>query len=83
MHWFKEEFGIPLRQYLLWRRLHIAANLLQKGTNLTEASHAAGFADQSHLSKTFRKMFGVPPSKFLGQSEHFKVCFCNLQAKLA
>jgi AraC-like DNA-binding protein len=77
MHWFKDQFGIPLRQYLLWRRLHIAARLLQKGTNLTEAAHAAGFSDQSHLSKTFRKMFGVPPSRFLGGNENFKVCFCS------
>jgi AraC-like DNA-binding protein len=77
MHWFKEQFGIPLRQYLLWRRLHIAARLLQTGTSLTDASHAAGFSDQSHLSKTFRKMFGVPPSRFLGGNENFKVCFCT------
>jgi len=77
MHWFKEQFGIPLRQYLLWRRLHIAASLLQTGASLTEASHAAGFSDQSHLSKTFRKMFGVPPSRFLGGNENFKVCFCT------
>ncbi|TGL63886.1 AraC family transcriptional regulator [Leptospira ognonensis] len=77
MHWFKEQFGIPLRQYLLWKRLHIAARLLQTGTNLTDASHAAGFSDQSHLSKTFKKMFGVPPSRFLGRSENFRVCFCT------
>ncbi|GBF49494.1 DNA-binding helix-turn-helix protein [Leptospira ryugenii] len=76
MHWFKDEFGLPLRQYLLWRRLHIAANHLQQGESLTTAAHAAGFSDQSHLSKTFRKMFGVPPSRFLGQPNQFKVCFC-------
>ncbi len=77
MHWFKEQFGLPLRQYLLWRRLHLAARLLQTGTNLTDASHAAGFSDQSHFSKTFRKMFGVPPSRFLGGNENFRVCFCT------
>lgn len=77
MHWFKEQFGLPLRQYLLWKRLHIAARLLQSGTNLTDASYAAGFSDQSHLSKTFKKMFGVPPSRFLGKSENFRVCFCT------
>ncbi|MCZ8157200.1 MAG: AraC family transcriptional regulator [Leptospira sp.] len=77
MHWFKENFGIPLRQFLLWKRLHIAAMQLQSGVSLTDASHAAGFADQSHLSKTFKKMFGVAPSQFLGSNEQFKVKFCS------
>ncbi|TGK84947.1 AraC family transcriptional regulator [Leptospira bourretii] len=77
MHLFKENMGIPLRQYLLWQRLHIAAKLLQGGENLTTASHAAGFSDQAHLSRTFKKMFGVKPSLFLGSQSLSKVCFCE------
>ncbi|EOQ90431.1 DNA-binding helix-turn-helix protein [Leptospira yanagawae serovar Saopaulo str. Sao Paulo = ATCC 700523] len=77
MHLFKENMGIPLRQYLLWQRLHIAARLLQNGENLTTASHAAGFSDQAHLSRTFKKMFGVKPSLFLGGSHLTNVCFCE------
>ncbi|PJZ85755.1 helix-turn-helix transcriptional regulator [Leptospira harrisiae] len=77
MHLFKDNMGIPLRQYLLWQRLHIAAKLLQVGENLTTASHAAGFSDQAHLSRTFKKMFGVKPSLFLGGQSLSKVCFCE------
>lgn len=77
MHLFKDNMGIPLRQYLLWQRLHIAAKLLQGGENLTTASHAAGFSDQAHLSRTFKKMFGVKPSLFLGGQSLSKVCFCE------
>lgn len=77
MHLFKDNMGIPLRQYLLWQRLHIAAKLLQGGENLTTASHAAGFSDQAHLSRTFKKMFGVKPSLFLGSQSLGKVCFCE------
>ncbi|TGK86946.1 AraC family transcriptional regulator [Leptospira noumeaensis] len=77
MHLFKENMGIPLRQYLLWQRLHIAAKLLQGGENLTTASHAAGFSDQAHLSRTFKKMFGVKPSLILGSQSLSKVCFCE------
>jgi AraC-like DNA-binding protein len=29
------------------------------GASLTEAAHAAGFSDSAHLSRTFRRMFGV------------------------
>ncbi|MCW7492831.1 AraC family transcriptional regulator [Leptospira sp. 2 VSF19] len=77
MHLFKDNMGIPLRQYLLWQRLHIAAKLLQGGENLTTASHAAGFSDQAHLSRTFKKMFGVKPSLFLGTQSLNQVCFCE------
>ncbi|XDD47815.1 helix-turn-helix transcriptional regulator [Leptospira sp. WS39.C2] len=81
MHLFKEYMGIPLRQYLLWQRLHIAARLFQSGENLTTASHAAGFSDQAHLSRTFKKMFGVKPSLFLGGSHLHQVCFCDTNPK--
>ncbi|MDF3821084.1 AraC family transcriptional regulator [Leptospira sp. 96542] len=77
MHLFKDNIGIPLRQYILWQRLHKAAKLLQDGVNLTEASHAAGFSDQAHLSRTFKKMFGVKPSLFLGGQKLIKVSFCE------
>ncbi|EQA45137.1 DNA-binding helix-turn-helix protein [Leptospira broomii serovar Hurstbridge str. 5399] len=76
MHLFKEQLGLPVRQYQLWLRLQEAAYLLKEGGNLTEAAHAAGFADQAHLSRTFKKMFGVQPSRFLGSNSSVKVTFC-------
>jgi len=33
-----------------------------KGASLSEAAHAAGFADAAHLARTSRRMFGIPPS---------------------
>lgn len=61
-HLFSEQIGIPLRPYILWLRLQRAGDVLAKGLNVTEAAHAAGFADGAHLSRTFRRMFGIPPS---------------------
>ncbi len=58
-HLFVDETGLPFRTYLLWRRLMRAAELFSAGSSLTEAAHKAGFSDSSHLSRTFRRMFGI------------------------
>ena len=61
-HLFVEQTGMPLRTYVLWRRmLHVWA-LIMQGETLSGAAHAAGFADSAHLSRTSRTMFGLPPS---------------------
>lgn len=61
-HLFVAETGMPLRTYLLWRRLLHVWALLMDGETLSSAAHAAGFADSAHLSRTSRTMFGLPPS---------------------
>lgn len=58
-HLFVEETGLPFRTYLLWLRLTRAVELFSDGSSLTQAAHGAGFSDSSHLSRTFRRMFGI------------------------
>lgn len=61
-HLFVEETGMPLRTYLLWRRLLHVWTLLMQGETLSTAAHGAGFSDSAHLSRTARAMFGLAPS---------------------
>jgi AraC-like DNA-binding protein len=56
---------MPLRTYVLWRRLLHVWTLLMQGESLSAAAHGAGFADSAHLSRTARTMFGLPPSALL------------------
>jgi len=63
-HLFIEETGMRFRPYVLWLRIDRALALYVAGKTLTEASHAAGFADSAHLSRTFKRMFGVAPGSF-------------------
>jgi AraC family transcriptional regulator len=58
-HLFVEETGLPFKTYLLWRRLMRATELFSAGSSLTDAAYGAGFSDSSHLSRTFRRMFGI------------------------
>ncbi len=63
LHLFKEQLGLPMGQYLLWRRLYESVRLWDEGMNMTDAAHAAGFYDQSHYTRTMRRMLDVTPSE--------------------
>ena len=62
MHVFTASIGIPLRPYLAWLKLQRAAGAVVTGTPLAGAAQAAGFSDAAHMTRTFRRMFGVAPS---------------------
>ncbi len=61
-HLFAEQTGMGLRQYVLWRRFVSVWEHRMNGESLVEAAHAAGFADAAHLTRTSRRMIGIPPS---------------------
>ena len=60
---FRQEFGVPLHQYRLRLRLAMALDRIAEGEeNLSALAHELGFASHSHLTLTFRTLFGVAPS---------------------
>ena len=73
LHLFKEEMGLPIRNYILWLRLQIVIELILEGHSLTTASYQAGFSDQAHMTRTFCNMIGVPPSLISKNSKFVQV----------
>jgi AraC-like DNA-binding protein len=61
-HLFFEQMGISCLRYVLWLRLLDAIEAASCGASATEAAQEAGFSDAAHLTRTFRRMFGIPPS---------------------
>lgn len=64
---FKQVTGSTLHQYLVQVRINAARALLSAGSgqrSLAEIAAAVGFADQSHLTRQFKRHFGVTPSQF-------------------
>lgn len=59
-HLFVEQTGLAYKTYLLWLRMVRALEVYATGTSLTEAAHAAGFADSAHFSRIFKRSFGLP-----------------------
>ena len=74
-HLFKDEIGISIKRYLLWRRLIDAISLIRKYSDLTTAAHGAGFSDSAHMSRTFRDSFGLNLSEIFKNSRSIQVNF--------
>ncbi len=59
-HLFVEQTGLAFRTYMLWQRLVRALEAYSEGKSLTESAHFAGFSDSAHLSRVFKRYFGLP-----------------------
>ncbi|MEV6279597.1 AraC family transcriptional regulator [Nocardia sp. NPDC051832] len=64
-HVFAAHMGLPYVAWRRWMRLRRAMDAVRGGASLTEAAHAAGFADSAHLTRTCRDMFGITPTDAL------------------
>ena len=61
---FKKETGLPPHKYLTQVRVHRARAMLTGGLPIADVALATGFADQSHLTKWFKRVIGVPPGAY-------------------
>jgi AraC-like DNA-binding protein len=61
MHFFKEETGYTIGNYITEKRLLLAKDLVQKGSSITEACFQSGFKNYSTFSRAFKKTFNTLP----------------------
>ena len=64
---FKQVLGVSPHQYLIQVRVNSARSLLSAGSgerSLAEIAAAVGFADQSHLTRHFKRITGITPRQF-------------------
>lgn len=61
VHAFHRAVGMPPHRYHLVLRLGRARELLSEGVSQADVAIALGFADQSHLSRAFKRAFGITP----------------------
>jgi AraC-like DNA-binding protein len=60
---FKHSVGMAPHAYLVQRRVAMAKQLLLRGQPLRQVAIEVGYCDQGHLTREFRRFFGVPPSR--------------------
>jgi AraC family transcriptional regulator len=62
---FKQTTGTSPHQYILGLRIEQAKQQLLRGASLAQMTEQLGFADQSHLSRSFKRVTGISPQSFL------------------
>lgn len=66
MRLFKKSTGKSPHQYVIEARVKKAKDLLAAGNfSVCEAAYRVGFVDQSHLTRHFKRIFGLPPKALL------------------
>ncbi len=65
---FARVYGLPPHTWLLQQRTERARRLIRDGAALADAALAAGFADQSHMTRLFARQFGYSPGAWQAAS---------------
>ncbi len=61
---FRACLGTSPYRYLVLRRLDRARSLIRSGARLVDVAAACGFADQSHMTRHFKKTYGLSPGRW-------------------
>ncbi len=63
---FRDQVGLPPHAYQIQIRVMHAKHLLRMGISCVDTAIAVGFADQSHFTRHFKRIVGVPPGLYRG-----------------
>ena len=63
---FSQAYGLAPSEYQRQLRVRAARGLLSRGVLPAAAAAEAGFADQAHLTRWFRRYYGITPGAYRG-----------------
>lgn len=66
---FRQEVGVPPHRYVCDVRVREAQAMLRCGVPPAVAALEAGFYDQSHLTRHFKRVCGSTPGKYRGENK--------------
>jgi AraC-like DNA-binding protein len=69
---FREQFGMPPHAFQNQVRVARAKSLLATGFAVSRVAAQTGFADQSHLTRQFKRLTGVTPGQYRQNSKNIQ-----------
>lgn len=78
---FHYDFGLPPHAYHLRVRLAAACELLTRGVAIARVALECGFADQSHLNRWFKSVYGVTPATWAAGSAGGRGCDAGVSTR--
>ena len=71
---FRQSYGLTPHAYLINRRIQHGQSELKRGVSIADAALNAGFADQAHFQRTFKRVVAATPNQYrqpsIQQQEH-------------
>jgi len=67
IRFFKKSVGISPYAYLMQVRLERVKQMIRAGRQLADIAYETGFADQSHLNRSFKKRYLITPGTYKKQ----------------
>ncbi|KAH0445186.1 hypothetical protein KCU90_g559, partial [Aureobasidium melanogenum] len=61
---FKQRYGMTPHAYLINRRIQYSRAQLRRGYPIADVALDAGFADQAHLQRTFKRLVAATPGQY-------------------
>lgn len=61
-HLFREKLHTSVKQYILQKKMALAANLIRDGVSAGEAAKAVGYDNYSNFYRMYKKAFGASPT---------------------
>ena len=62
---FSKHFGLPPHAFQVQIRISESKKFLREGMNISQAALQTGFADQSHLTRHFKRIIGITPGQYV------------------
>ena len=62
---FRRAFATSPDRYRTLRRLALARTAIESGRSLAQTASEVGFADQSHMTRQFKRTYGLTPARWM------------------
>lgn len=61
---FKQHYGLTPHAYLVNRRIQLGQRALKQGVSIADSALLAGFNDQPHFQRTFKRLVAATPNQY-------------------